>query len=146
MNTGSGVAANDFIVGDTREGLIRSIIQKYQPGLAYTTDAPCEPGEYYGEWDMDAGLVFTSECVSLTDEEMAYVILHEIAHAFTGGGHSDNFYGVLTALVIAENVTWKTAFRIEQVTPRIWEPYRRLTARAKRGTLRSEVDTSASIM
>lgn len=116
------------VVGDTRDGLIRSIIQKYHTGLPYVSNVACDDGEYYGEWDSEAGLVFTDQCDTLTDEEMAYVVLHEVAHAFTGGGHNDNFYGVLTALIMSEGVSWKTAFQIEQVTPRVWEPYRRLTA------------------
>lgn len=123
-----GVANATLVVGDTRDGLIRSIIQKYHTGLPYTSEVECEDGEYYGEWDSEAGLVFTTECDTLSDEEMAYVVLHEIAHAFTGGGHNDNFYGVLTALVIAESVPWPVAFKIEQLTPLIWESYRQLTA------------------
>lgn len=113
------------VIGDTRDGLIRSIIQKYHPGLSYTTGVSCDESDFFGEWDEDAGtLVFTTECDGLTDEEMAFVVLHEIAHALTHEGyHQARFYGVLTALVMSEGISWATAIRVEQVIPRLWEPY-----------------------
>src|SRR5690349_19884168 len=114
-------------LGDTRDGLIRSIIQRYHPGLTYTCGVEVEPDDtaYYGEWDEPTGgLVFTTECDTLTDEEMTFVVLHEIAHALVGGGyHQARFYGVLTALVISEGVSWQTAIRVEQVIPLLWEPH-----------------------
>lgn len=122
MDTMLGVTE---VVGDTRDGLIRSVIQRYHPGLTYITDAPCDEGEYFGEWSEDGGLlVFTTECNTLNDEEMAYVVLHEIAHALAHDGrHQERFYGVLTALVNSEGIPWPTAIRMEQVIPRLWEPH-----------------------
>jgi len=115
----------ESVTGNTRDGLIRSIIQKYHPGLSYSTGVSCSEEAYYGEWDEDSEmLVFTTECDGLTDEEMAFVILHEIAHSLTRDGyHQSRFYGVLTALVMSEGVSWATAIRMEQVIPRLWEPY-----------------------
>lgn len=131
MNTVSGATISESIMGDTKDGLIRCLIQKYHPGLTYTTGVPVgeEDSLYYGEWDEDTGsLVFTTECDILSDEEMAYVVLHEIAHALAHDGrHQDRFYGVLTALVISEGVSWDTAIRIEELIPRLWERYAVLT-------------------
>lgn len=127
MDTISGIVSNldGTILGNTRVGLIRSLVQKYHPGLSFCTDEPTEDDDYYGEWDEEAGmLVFTDACDDLTDEEMMFVVLHEIAHALTHDGcHQHRFYGVLTALVISEGVSWPTAIRVEQVIPRLWETY-----------------------
>lgn len=120
------VVSDVEILGDTRDGLIRSLIQKYHPGLTYTTGVAVEEDDsaYYGEWDEGVGLTFTTECDTLTDEEMAYVVLHEIAHALTNDGrHQDCFYGVLTALVRSEGVSWPVAIRIEELIPLLWVPY-----------------------
>lgn len=108
---------------NNRHELIDGIISKYRPGLPYIVDVVCADDEFYGEWDAEDGLIFTVECDDLTDAEFRYVVLHEIAHALTSGGHHDNFYGVLTALVVAEQVDWDIAVRIEQIIPRLWESH-----------------------
>lgn len=132
METVSGVSVSEVIIGDTRDGLIRSLIQKYHPGLTYTTGVPVgeDDDAYYGEWEESTNsLVFTTECDILNNDEMAFVVLHEIAHSLTHDGrHQDRFYGVLTALVKSEGVSWATAIRIEELIPRLWEPYLDLTA------------------
>lgn len=119
------VCENADTFSNTRTKLIRAIIQRYHPGLTYLTDVDSHEDDYYGEWDERAGrLVFTTACDELTDEEMSFVVLHEIAHALTRDGHHQHrFYGVLTALVISEGISWPTAIRVEQVIPRLWESY-----------------------
>ena len=112
---------------DTMDGLIRSLIQKYHPGLTYVTGVPVDEDDsaYYGEWSEDTNsLTFTDECDTLDTEELTYVVLHEISHALTGDGkHQERFYGVLTALVDAESVSWETAIRVEEMIPLLWERY-----------------------
>lgn len=121
MNAFSGAATLTRVVDRTE--FIQSVIDKYHPGLEFITGVSCDDEDFYGEWDESAGLLtFTTECDSLSDEEMAFVVLHEIAHALTcDGRHQSRFYGVLTALVISENIPWTTAIRVEQVIPLLWE-------------------------
>lgn len=126
VQNSAAVISDTAILGNTRDGLIRSIIQKYYPGLTYTTDVEVEHDDtpYYGEWHESGGLIFTTECDTLCDEEMSFVVLHEIAHALCGDGyHQDRFYGILTALVIAEDISWPTAIKTEQMIPLLWEKY-----------------------
>lgn len=121
---GASVYGDTETLGDTRDALIRSLIQKYHPGLTYTTGSYAEEDDYYGEWSDAGTLEFTTACDDLTDEEMSFVVLHEIAHALTHDGrHQQRFYGVLTALVISEGISWPTAIRVEQVIPLLWESY-----------------------
>lgn len=113
---------------DSQRVIIESLIEKYFPGLTYATGVPVDEDDnaYYGEWTEvgDGSLIFTTECDTLSDEEMTYVVLHEIAHALTDNGcHQHQFYGTLTALVIAEGVSWDTAIKIEELIPRLWEKY-----------------------
>lgn len=112
---------HDATHDSVRDDLIRRIIEKYRPGLQYKTGVVAPEGDYYGEYEPDSGLVFTTECDNLSDTEMAYVVCHEIAHALTDTGHDANFYGVLTALVIAEEIPWSVAVFIEGIIPRLWE-------------------------